>query len=89
MAFHTNICGCQRQSTLKILKIEEWVIPNWATEKPEFAALIIDEIWYLKLAYLSDIFEHLNSYNASMLGRKKTFLHQVTNWMSFSENSNM
>jgi hypothetical protein len=45
-----------------------------AAEKPEFAALISDEIWCSKVAFLTDIFGHLNILNASMQGKEENIL---------------
>ena len=46
----------------------------FAAEKPEFTALISDETWCSKVAYLADIFGHLNILNASMQGKEENIL---------------
>ena len=43
----------------------------------EFCDLIQNKIWCTKLAYLADIFEHLNKLNTSMQGKKENVLTSV------------
>jgi hypothetical protein len=70
-----------------------------ATKKPEIAALIKDEIWCSKVAYLADIFGHLNSLNASMQGKEQNlftssdklhgFFRKIKIWKAKVENSDL
>ena len=43
----------------------------------EFCDLIQNKIWCTKLAYLADIFEHLNKLNTSMQGKRENVLTSV------------
>ena len=43
----------------------------------EFCNLIKNEVWCIKLAYLSNIFEHLNRVNQSMQGRAENILTSI------------
>lgn len=43
-------------------------------EKAEFVAQLRDREWCAKLAYLADIFSHLNALNTSMQGKKENIL---------------
>ena len=43
----------------------------------EFCDLIQNKIWCTKLAYLADLFEHLNKLNTSMHGKRENVLTSV------------
>ena len=43
----------------------------------EFCNLIQNEVWCNKLAYLSDVFEHLNRFNTSTQGRAENILASI------------
>ena len=43
----------------------------------EFCDLIQNKIWCTKLAYLADIFEHLNKLNTNMQGKRENVLTSV------------
>ena len=43
----------------------------------EFCNLVKNEVWCIKLAYLSDIFEHLTRVNHSMQGRAENILTSI------------
>ena len=45
----------------------------------EFCNLVKNEVWCIKLAYLSDIFEYLNTVNQSMQGRAENILTLINN----------
>jgi hypothetical protein len=44
----------------------------------EYATLLFDESWVAKLAYLSDIFSHLNELNRKVQGKDETIV-SITN----------
>ncbi len=46
-------------------------------QQTKFCYLIQNELWCTKLAYLSDIFEHLNKINANMQEKGKNILTSV------------
>jgi hypothetical protein len=46
----------------------------FSIENPDFAAQLNDEKWYAKVAYLADIFSHLNYLNESMQGKEENVL---------------
>ena len=43
-------------------------------KQQEFCELLCDYNWFSKLAYLVDIFDHLNNVNSKMQGKNETFL---------------
>jgi hypothetical protein len=66
---HTNIRWLSKGKVLsEFNELRNELLKIFATEKPEFAALIKGETWCSKVAYLADIFGHLNSLNASNAG---------------------
>ena len=60
-------------SIMLFWELKNELLQMFAAEKPEFAALISDETWCSKVAYLADIFGHLNI-NASMQGKEENIL---------------
>jgi hypothetical protein len=42
--------------------------------KPVFLTFFEDTKWLLKLAYLADVYQHLNTWNTSMQGPKENIL---------------
>jgi hypothetical protein len=75
LVLHTDICWL---STGKVIArfyepINE-LLNIFILENPDFAAQLNDEEWCAKLAYLADIFSHLNSLNASMQGKEENVL---------------
>ena len=64
-------------------------------EKSAYAELLADEQWCVKLAYLADIFKHLNELNIKMQGKEENLLSssdklrgfrsKLTLWRSFVE----
>lgn len=55
-----------------------------SSEKHELADCFTDAAWHLKLAYLADIFYHLNVLNQSMQGRDAYILHMQDKVRAFS-----
>ena len=49
----------------------------FTSNKFEYVKFLNDKSWCSKLAYLSDIFQHLNNLNTSMQGKKENILTSV------------
>jgi hypothetical protein len=72
LILHTNIRWLFKGKVLsRLYELRNELLEIFATEKPEFEASIKDETWCSKVAYLADIFGHLNSLNASMQGKEQ------------------
>jgi hypothetical protein len=67
LILHTNIRWLSKCKVLsRFYELKNELLEIFAAEKLKFVALIKDETWCSKVAYLADIFGHLNSPNASM-----------------------
>jgi hypothetical protein len=53
--------------------------------KTSFSDLIEDTKWLLKLAYLSDVYQHLNTLNTSKQGPKENILTSTDKLLAFIE----
>jgi hypothetical protein len=72
LVLHTIIRWLFKGKVLsRFYELRNELLEIFVTEKSEFAALIKDETWCSKVAYLVDIFEHLNILNASMQGKEQ------------------
>jgi hypothetical protein len=89
----------QRQVLSRFYELRNELLEIFATEKPKFATLIKDYSWCSKVAYLADIFGHLNSLNTSMCGKEQNlftssdklhgFFRKIKIWKAKVENSDL
>jgi hypothetical protein len=57
--------------------------------KAYFASCIEDHIWLHKLAYLADVYQHLNKLNSSMQGNKENILTCTDKILAFKTKLNI
>jgi hypothetical protein len=53
------------------------------SNKDSFSNLLGDTKWLQKLAYLADIYQHLNTLNTSMQGAKENILTSTDKFLAF------
>ena len=58
-------------------------------ENSEYCDLLSDEIWCSKLAFLADIFGHLNHLNSSMQGENESIPSSTDKLHGFKDKLNM
>ena len=75
LPLHTEVRWLSRGKTLsRVCELKDKMLSFFSLEKrQEFCELLCDYNWVSKLAYLVDIFDHLNSVNSKMQGKNDNF----------------
>ena len=72
--------------TTTLYELKEEVLAFFSIEKQgEFYDLLCDDNWEYKLAYLVDIFDHLNKKNSNMQSENKNFLSSTDKMRALQE----
>jgi hypothetical protein len=84
LLFHIEIRWLSRGKSLsRVFEVHDELRTFLTSHSCDYATSLSDESWVAKLAYLSDIFSHLNELNRKMQGKGETIFSTTDNIEGF------
>ena len=91
LLLHTEARWLPRRKALsRVYELKEEMLAFFSLERQgEFCNLLCDDRWKSKLAYLVDIFDHLNKTNSNMQGKNENLLSSADKMRALQEKLKM
>ena len=86
LLYHTEVRWLSKGKVLKrLVHLKVEVISFLEVEETDFGFDLLDEIWWLKVQFLSDLFDKLNFLNLSLQGPSENIISSTSKMKSFNE----
>ena len=90
LLYHTEVRWLSKGKVLKrLVQLKTQVLSFMETQKKDFGFSFNDEMWWLKVLFLSDLFEKLNNLNSSLQGPSENIITSTSKLRSLDEKLTM
>lgn len=83
--YHSEVCWLSRGKVSRFHELKTEIATFLSENNSPYAELIDNEIWLARVAYLADVFEHLNALNVSLQGRRHNIFEQSNKIAAFQK----
>ena len=86
LLYHTEVCWLSKGKVLKrLVHLKTQVLSFMEAQKKDLGFSLHDRGWWLKVLFLSDLFDKLNNLNSSLLGPSENIITATSKLRSLNE----